>query len=136
MQKVNSQKKLLVLVPLELNELSISTITKTSRLGTCLRSTDLIIWDEVPMQHKYCFEVVHRLLVDLRSVADDVLFGGVPVVLGGDFAQILPVVPHGSRADIVHACLQRTWIWPRLRRLSLRVNKRVHNNPLEQDFIN
>ncbi len=55
------------------------------------------------MQHKYCFEVVHRLLVDLRSVTDDVLFGGVPVILGGDFAQILPVVPHGSRADIVSA---------------------------------
>ena len=38
------------------------------------------------MQHKYYFEVVHRLMVDLWSVVDDVLFGGVPVVLGGDFA--------------------------------------------------
>jgi hypothetical protein len=34
-------------------------------------------------------------MVDLRSVPDDVLFGGVPVILGGDFAQILLVVPHG-----------------------------------------
>jgi ATP-dependent DNA helicase PIF1 len=57
------------------------------------------------MQHKYCFEVVHRLLVDLRSIIDDILFGGVPVILGGDFAQILPVVPRGSRADIIIACL-------------------------------
>lgn len=56
------------------------------------------------MQHKYCFEVVHRLLVDLRSAADDILVGGVPVILGEDFAQILPVVPRGSRADIVTAC--------------------------------
>ena len=61
-------------------------ITKISRLGAYLRSIDLIIWDEVPMQHKYYFEVVHRLMVDLWSVVDDVLFGGVPVVLGGDFA--------------------------------------------------
>jgi hypothetical protein len=75
-------------------------------------------------------------MVDLRSVADDVLFGGVPVVLGGDFAQILPVVPHGSRTDIVRACLQRTWIWPRLRRLSLRINMRVRNDPSELDFVN
>jgi hypothetical protein len=59
----------------------------------------------VLIQHKYCFEVVHRLLVDLLSVEDDVLFGGIPVVLGGDFAQILSVVPHGSRADVVHACV-------------------------------
>jgi hypothetical protein len=75
-------------------------------------------------------------MVDLRSIADDVLFGGVPIVLGGDFAQILPVVPHGSRTDIVRACLQRTWIWPRLRRLSLRINMRVRNDPSELDFVN
>jgi hypothetical protein len=36
-------------VPLELNESSVSTITKTSRLGALLQSTDLIIWDEVPI---------------------------------------------------------------------------------------
>jgi hypothetical protein len=90
---------------LELNESSVSTIIKTSRLGALLRSTDLIIWDEVPIQYKYCFEVVYRLMGDLRSVADDVLFGGVPVILGGDFAQILPVVLYGSQADTVQACL-------------------------------
>jgi hypothetical protein len=92
-------------IPLKLNESSVSTITKTSRLGAYLRTTDLIIWDKVPMQHKYCFKVVHRLLVDLLSVKDNVLFGGIPVVLKGDFAQILPVVPHGSRADVVHVCV-------------------------------
>jgi hypothetical protein len=122
-------------IPLELDESSVSTITKTSRLGALLRSTDLIIWDEVPIQYKYCFEVVHRLMGDLRSVADDILFGGVPVILGGDFAQILPVVPYGSQADTVRACLQRTWIWPRLHQLSLRINMRVRNNPSEQDFV-
>ena len=37
------------------------------------------------MQHKYCFEVVYRLIVDLRSVTDDLLFRGVPVILSGDF---------------------------------------------------
>jgi hypothetical protein len=57
------------------------------------------------MQHKYCFEVVHWLLVDVRSVTDDILFGGVLMILGGDFAQILLVIPHGSRADIITTCL-------------------------------
>jgi hypothetical protein len=73
-------------IPLELDELFVSTITKTSRLGALLRSIDLIIWDKVPMQHKYYFKVVHRLIVDLQSVADDVLFKRVPVILGRDFA--------------------------------------------------
>jgi hypothetical protein len=38
------------------------------------------------MQYKYCFEVIYWLLVDLRSVTDDILFGKVPVILGKDFA--------------------------------------------------
>jgi hypothetical protein len=122
-------------IPIELHESSVSSVAKQSALARILRFTDLIIWDEVPMQHKYCFEVVHRLLVDLRSVTDDVLFGGVPVILGGDFAQILPVVQHGQRADIVTACLQRSFIWPRLKRLSLRTNMRVREGQNGQDFV-
>ena len=122
-------------IPIELHESSVSSITKQSALAQMLQGTDLIIWDEVPMQHKYCFEVVHRLLVDLRSVTDNVLFGGVPVILGGDFAQILPVIPHGTRADIVMACLQKSFIWPRLRRLYLRTNMRVREGQYGQDFV-
>jgi hypothetical protein len=122
-------------IPIELNEDSCSSITKQSRLGRSLQQVDLIIWDEVPIQHKYCFEVVHRLMVDLRSVSDDLLFGGVPVILGGDFAQILPVVMHSSRADIMTACLQRSFIWPRLQRLHLRTNIRVQQHPRSRDFI-
>ena len=38
------------------------------------------------MQYKYYFKVVHRLLVDLRSATDDMLFSRVPVILSGDFA--------------------------------------------------
>jgi PIF1-like helicase/Helitron helicase-like domain at N-terminus len=124
-------------IPIILNETSVSTISKNSGLARSLCSIDLVIWDEVPMQHKYCFEVVSRLLADLRSVKEDVLFGGVPVVLGGDFAQILPVVPQGSRADIVSACLQRASVWPRLRKLRLRTNMRVYNahSPQDQAFV-
>jgi ATP-dependent DNA helicase PIF1 len=33
------------------------------------------------------------------------IFGGKIVVLGGDFRQILPVVPKGGRKDIVNALL-------------------------------
>jgi hypothetical protein len=44
------------------------------------------------MQHKYCFKVIHRLFVDLRFTTDNVLFGGVPALLGRDFAQIPSVV--------------------------------------------
>lgn len=96
-------------IPLDLCEDSTSATRKNSKLADFLRQVDLIIWDKVPMQHKYCFEVVNRLLSDLRSTPN-VLFGGVPVILGSDFAQILLVVPKGSRADIVYAYLQKSFI--------------------------
>ena len=47
------------------------------------------------MQHKYCFEAVHRSLEDIRS-AEGQLFGGIPTVLGSDFTQILLVVRKGN----------------------------------------
>ena len=33
------------------------------------------------MQYKYYFEVIHCLFVNLQSVTDDILFGGIPVLL-------------------------------------------------------
>jgi hypothetical protein len=46
-------------------------------------------------------------------------------VLGENWAQILPVVPNGSRGDIVNACLQQYYIWPNLRKVFLRQNMRA-----------
>jgi ATP-dependent DNA helicase PIF1 len=41
----------------------------------------------------------------------DLLVGGKIVVFGGDFRQILPVVPKGSRVDIVHATINSSFLW-------------------------
>jgi ATP-dependent DNA helicase PIF1 len=64
----------------------------------------LIIWDEVPMQNKEVVEAVDKCLCNITKVNS--LSGGIPVVLGGIWAQILPVVPRGSRSNVVNACLQ------------------------------
>ncbi|XP_042005913.1 uncharacterized protein LOC121754654 [Salvia splendens] len=52
---------------------------------------------QAPMVHKHCVEAVDRSLSDLTRVCNElsmeVPFGGKTVVLGGDFRQILPVVP-------------------------------------------
>ena len=120
-------------IPIDINDASLCSISKTSDLSRLLQRTSLIIWDEVPMQHKHCFEAVDRTLRDLRS-RHDLLFGGVPVVLGGDFAQTLPIILRGSRGDIVRACLQSSPIWPRLRRLYLTRNMRVLTGEANVNF--
>jgi hypothetical protein len=42
---------------------------------------------------------------DLRSVTDNILFGRIPVILGRDFVQILPVVLYGLQTNTVQAYL-------------------------------
>jgi len=61
------------------------------------------------MISRLAFETFDRTMRDIMSnIVDgalDLPFGGKTIVLGGDFRQILPVVPRGGRADIVHACI-------------------------------
>jgi ATP-dependent DNA helicase PIF1 len=52
-------------------------------------------------------------------------FGGKIVVLGGDFRQVLPVVPHGSRAQIVSSSINKSFLWKHVRILPLAGNLRA-----------
>ncbi|MCH79515.1 helicase-like protein, partial [Trifolium medium] len=92
-----------------------------------LQQTKLIIWDEAPMAHRYCFEALDRTMRDVMSEYgnSEHIFGGKVVVFGGDFRQILPVVPRGSRSDIVHASLKSSAIWNHVQVLTLTKNMRL-----------
>ena len=52
----------------------------------------------------------------------------------GDFAQILPVVCRGTRATIVGAYIQSSYIWPRLSLLFLRQNMQLLHNENSREF--
>ncbi|XP_024981688.1 uncharacterized protein LOC112518279 [Cynara cardunculus var. scolymus] len=52
-------------------------------------------------------------------------FGGLTVVCGGDFRQILPVIPRGTRLDIVNASLNSSHLWPLFRVYELNQNMRL-----------
>ena len=87
---------------------------KDSPREDLVRAAKLIIWDEAPMMHRWCFEAVYRSMRDIMSKNDPLNefrpFGGMTVVLGGDFRQILPVVRKGSRQDIVDASINSSKI--------------------------
>jgi hypothetical protein len=85
------------------------TASKATQLAGLLEQAALVIWDELPMQNKYDFEAVDALLKDIRDC--DQPFGGIPMVLGGDFAQILPVVKRSNRARTVATNLQQPPLW-------------------------
>ena len=112
-------------IPIKIDESSMCFIPMQSILGELINNTALIIWDEVPMQDKLCFEAVDRTFRDVR--ATDSLFGGIPVILGGDFAQIPPVVKHGNRSRIVNASIRQSYIWSQTEVLFLRTNMRIRS---------
>lgn len=75
------------------------------------------------MQLQDCFTAVDRTFRDLLKV--DQLFGEIPVLLGGDFTQIPPVVPNASIAATVLASIRNWIMWPHLTQLHLTENMRL-----------
>jgi ATP-dependent DNA helicase PIF1 len=52
-------------------------------------------------------------------------FGGLVVVFGSDFWQILLVMPRGTKGDVVAAALNRSTIWQHVRVFKLYTNMHV-----------
>ncbi|CAH9094312.1 unnamed protein product, partial [Cuscuta epithymum] len=82
------------------------------------------------MANRFCFEALDRSLNDIINNDDDSIspFGGRVVVFGGDFRQTLPVIPGGSRSDIVNATINSSYLWDDCQVLSLTKNMRLQNN--------
>ena len=78
------------------------------------------------MQYHFCYKAVDQILYDIQS--NNRLFDSLPMVMEGDFAQILPIVCRGIRATIIGACIQRSYIWPQFFFLFLRQNMRLFHN--------
>ena len=114
-------------------EFSTCAIARNSDLAELIRSTDLVIWEEAPMQHCHIHEAVNRTFQDIRH--SDKPFGGLSIVFGGDFKQLLPVIVKGSRPQIVGACMQRSHIWHSVKVLKITENMRLKTQvEAERDF--
>ncbi|XP_013607568.1 PREDICTED: uncharacterized protein LOC106314194 [Brassica oleracea var. oleracea] len=122
-------------IPLKIDEDKLCNIKPGMMLAELIEKTDLIIWDEAPMTHKHAFEALDKTLKDIMSMknphAKDQTFGGKTVLLGGDFRQILPVVPQGSRADTVLASICHSYLWNFCHKFPLKTNMRVNQDEKE-----
>uniref|UniRef100_A0A7E4VEY3 ATP-dependent DNA helicase n=1 Tax=Panagrellus redivivus TaxID=6233 RepID=A0A7E4VEY3_PANRE len=89
-------------LPIDFDELrSLSAQDVRAAIATRI---DVLIWDEAPMQNHLIMRTVDNMLRDwtgnkLRP------FGGKVVILGGDFKQVLPVIPGGKIHDSYAASL-------------------------------
>ncbi|XP_022030268.2 uncharacterized protein LOC110931169 [Helianthus annuus] len=87
---------------------------------------------------RYGFEAVDRTFRDIcrdnMVDAQHRVFGGKVMVLGGDFRQILPVVPHAPRSQIVASVVNKSeTIWNACKVFHLTTNMRLHNPAMSSD---
>ncbi|GJW86154.1 DNA helicase PIF1, ATP-dependent [Tanacetum coccineum] len=98
-------------IPLELMENSTCGIKQNTQLAELMQEVQLIIWDEAPMTQRYAFEALDITLRDILGFKDSErrqqIFKGMTVLLGGNFRQILPVIPKAKRPEVVQACINR-----------------------------
>ena len=111
-------------IPIEIDEASSCKIPIGSDLHQLLEQTSTIIWDEVPMQHKYATNVVERTLCDLKKILH-----GITVLFGGDFRQTLPIVPRGARAHVIAASIRRSAVWDCVTVYHLHKNIQLNQTP-------
>ncbi|XP_071719582.1 uncharacterized protein [Rutidosis leptorrhynchoides] len=93
-------------------------------MATLLQNTDLIVWDEAPMNDKRCLEALDRSLRDILGNTEE-FFGGKSVILGGDFKQMLPIQTKGRKSAIVGACITTSHLWQRFKVFILAENMRL-----------
>ncbi|KAE8257116.1 hypothetical protein A4X13_0g2570 [Tilletia indica] len=110
-------------IPLTLSASSACHISATSAVAQLLKATDVVIWDEAPMQNSFGIEAVDRLLQDLRKSSKP--FGGVVVLFSGDWRQTLPIVRGGTTSETLRACLHHSYLWSDITQLRLKTNLRL-----------
>jgi ATP-dependent DNA helicase PIF1 len=125
-------------IPIQVDENSTCNIKQGSPLAELIVEAKLIIWDEAPMTHKHCFEAVDRTFRDILRFCNsenlNLPFGGKVVVMGGDFRQILPVIPKGTRQEVVHATINSSYLWDFCEVMMLHTNMRLLTCSLDSDF--
>lgn len=78
-----------------------SSLLKTikARRKRRIQATDILIIDEVSMMHAWLFDMVDQVCREVRR--DPRPFGGIQVVLSGDFFQLPPVSVSGRNNDMI-----------------------------------
>lgn len=119
-------------LPLDPDETSTCNFGVRSKEAALLMKTSLIVWDEAPMTHRYQCEALDRTLRDLLK--RDLPFGGITMLLSGDFRQTLPVTPRAGPAEVISASLKRSPLWRHFENMRVQTATNPESAQAAQDF--
>ena len=117
-----------------IEENSVSSMQGDSEKARLLGRTDLFLWDEGVMGHRYAFNCAHRLLhqmvanaaAESSSSSRNIANAGKVFVIMGDLRQLHPVIPRGRQMEMVGATFLRASYWAQVQVLELlQLNERV-----------
>ncbi|GJX43393.1 ATP-dependent DNA helicase PIF1-like protein [Tanacetum coccineum] len=82
------------------------------------------------MTRRYAFEALDKTLRDILGYTSlekrNRIFGGMTVLFGGDFRQILPVIPKAKRPKVMQSCINRSELWKCCKVFTLTCSMRVN----------
>ncbi|XP_028124942.1 uncharacterized protein LOC114321904 [Camellia sinensis] len=104
-------------IPIDVESKICCNVSKQSGLTKFLKLTALIIWDEALMARRQSIKALDELSKDVMD--SNLLFGGKVAVFGGDFRQVLLVVPKSTRNECINATLVMSYIWHSLEKIKL-----------------
>ena len=111
-------------LPLKIDGNSTIGVRVGSKAAGEINAASVMFLDEVSMCSSKALSTINLGLKDLRN--STLPFGGMFLIMGGDFRQILPVIRHGTRGDMVSQCLKSFPLWNQFRVLSLSQNMRAN----------
>uniref|UniRef100_A0A2C9V5J4 ATP-dependent DNA helicase n=1 Tax=Manihot esculenta TaxID=3983 RepID=A0A2C9V5J4_MANES len=85
------------------------------------------------MAKRLAIETIDRILKDIMNNSQP--FGRKLMAFGGDFRQVLPVVPKPLRQKNVSASLIKSYLWSKMEVLKLTTNMRVRTYQYFGEFI-
>ncbi|XP_074299982.1 uncharacterized protein LOC141631176 [Silene latifolia] len=120
-------------LPLDSDESLTCDVPKQGGLAGLIREASLVIWDEASMAKKENIEAVNMLFQDVCSSSAP--FGGKVIVFGGDFRQVLLVLPNPTQQEAVDASIVSSSLWQHLTKFSLTENIRARAYPEFAQFL-
>lgn len=66
---------------------------------SAVKNTDILIIDEISMLHDYQLNAIDQIIRTVRN--DNTPFGGLQVILCGDFFQLPPITRHNEQANFI-----------------------------------
>lgn len=92
----------------ELTPKDIARIKKRATITERMQKTHVLIIDEISMLHKKQFDLINHIMQEVR---DNLLpFGGVQVIVAGDFFQLPPVGERGETTKEKFAFMSQAWL--------------------------